>query len=310
MASIRVAGLTTLTFGSLRAPRRSLSAVLAAAAFGLPMFALANEYEERVPAQAGGKLEVVLFTGSVEVEAHTALEVVAEARASGSGVEFALTGDGRDSRFEARDTRWVGLPFTSWPKVRVRLRVPESYSVSVQTNGGSVELVRLGGEVIARTSGGSIEVEQVQGVVDVKTSGGSIRLDKIRGNVAAETSGGSIRVAEVDGRLDVQTSGGSIRVDEAVGPVEARTSGGSISVTFASAPKGNLRTSGGSIEAEFPRASGVNLDARTSGGRVLVESAIKTTGSAERSRIEGEINGGGESLLLRTSGGNIRVRER
>jgi len=301
MASIRVTGLF------------AVATVALGVALALPARAAANEYEERVPAQAGGKLVVKLFTGSVEIEAHAGLEVVAEARATGggsAGVVFALTGDGKDSKFTAEDGRWVGVPFMSWPKVEVRLRVPESYSVDVQTTGGTIELMRLGGAVVANTSGGTIEVEQVQGVVDVRTSGGSIRLDKIRGNVVAKTSGGSIRVAEVDGKLDIETSGGSIRVDEAQGPVEARTSGGSISVTFAKAPKGDLRTSGGSIEAEFPRASGVNLDARTSGGRVLVESSIKTTGSAERSRIEGEINGGGENLLLRTSGGNIRVRER
>jgi hypothetical protein len=283
------------------------------AALALPQPAAANDYEQRVPAQAGGRLTVELFTGAVEIESHSALEVVVEARATGSGgagVEFALTSDGKDSRFEAKDGRWVGVPFMSWPKVEVRLRVPESYSVDVKTTGGRIEVVRLAGEVQAATSGGPIEVEQVQGSVAVSTSGGSIRLDKIRGDVRAGTSGGSIRVSEIEGKLDVETSGGSIRVDGALGPVQAETSGGSISVTFARAPKGDLRTSGGSIEAEFPRSSGVNLDARTSGGRVLVESAIKTTGSAERSRIAGEINGGGDDLLLRTSGGNIRVRER
>jgi len=298
MSSIRVA----------RIPILLLMALLV-----LPRLASASEYDQRVPVRAGGTLKVQLFTGSIEIESHAALEVVAEARASGAGsagVEFELTGDGKDSRFEARDGRWVGVPFLSWPKIQVRLRVPESYSVDVQTTGGKIELMRLGGSVVARTRGGSIEVEQVRGVVDVQTSGGSIRVDKIQGNLSAQTAGGTIKVTEVEGRLDVQTSGGSIRVNDALGPVVAKTSGGSISVTFAKAPQGDLRTSGGSIEAEFPRETGVTLDARTTGGRVLVESAIKTTGSAERSRIEGEINGGGESLRLRTSGGNIRVRER
>ena len=90
--------------------------------------------------QAGGKLVVELFTGSVEIEAHAGLEVVAEARATGSGsggVAFALTGDGKDSKFNAEDGRWVGVPFMSWPKVEVKLRVPESQSVDVQTTGRS-----------------------------------------------------------------------------------------------------------------------------------------------------------------------------
>jgi DUF4097 and DUF4098 domain-containing protein YvlB len=92
--------------------------------------------------------------------------------------------------------------------------------------------------------------------------------------------------------------------------VRAKTSGGSISVRFTGAPEGELETSGGSIEVELPEDAGVDLDARTSGGRVRVEPELKLRSGGDRGRIIGEINGGGARLRLRTSGGNISVEVR
>ncbi len=76
------------------------------------------------------------------------------------------------------------------------------------------------------------------------------------------------------------------------------------------APEGDLETSGGAIEAEFDEKARLNLEAETSGGRVRVEDDIQITGSITSNRVEGRINGGGPSLRLKTSGGNVRVRLR
>ena len=98
-------------------------------------------------------------------------------------------------------------------------------------------------------------------------------------------------------------------IDEVVGPVTARTSGGSITVRFDGDPEGALETSGGSIDVEIPEGAGVDLDARTSGGRVSVQPEITMSGALRSNQIEGSINGGGPKLRLRTSGGNISVEE-
>ena len=49
----------------------------------------------------------------------------------------------------------------------------------------------------------------------------------------------------------------------------------------------------------------VDLDARTSGGKVECE--LPVTGVIRPNRVEGKINGGGPNVLLRTSGGTIKV---
>jgi ferric-dicitrate binding protein FerR (iron transport regulator) len=273
--------------------------------------ASAQTFRNRVAAEPGGTLEVRLSSGSIEIETHDEREVSVDAEArgiSGGSMQFELSGDGRDTRLVGNRSGWLSVFGSGF--VQVRVRVPEEYSVDVRTAGGSIEISDLGGWVQARTSGGSVDVDGALGDVELRTSGGSIRVEDVEGNVTAVTSGGSVRIDEVTGSVEANTSGGPVQVHEVGGPVQARTSGGSISVRFNERAEGQLRTSGGSIEVEFSEDTGVDLKAETSGGRVEVEDELRTLGSIERSRIEGEINGGGPELQLRTSGGNIRVRAR
>lgn len=277
---------------------------------GLPLAAGADLFRESVPASPSGTLYVELDAGSLEVEAHDDESVEVEARATGWGtrsMSFQLTSEEGDARLVGTLS---GFPLFGGVRVRVEVRVPEDYSLDLRTGGGSIEVDGVGGSIRARTSGGRIDLEETGGPVRVHTSGGSISAEDVDGDLRARTSGGRIRASEVNGEVDVETSGGSIQIDQVPGPVEARTSGGSVTVRFSDSPGGHIRTSGGSIEVEFPSQSGINLDARTSGGRVLVDGEILVQGTLDRGHVVGLINGGGDDLELRTSGGNVRVRER
>jgi hypothetical protein len=233
--------------------------------------ARADDFRQTVRVEPGGTLEVDLSSGAIEVETHEGNEVSVEGR-SGGRTRFELTSDGRNARLIGRRQGFWSI--FSPGRVRVEILVPEEYSLDLDTGGGSIEIEGIHGRIVAHTSGGRIEVD------------------------------------EVEGPVELETSGGSIRIDDANGPVEARTSGGSIEVRFSGSPGGLLKTSGGSIDAELPRDSGIYLDAKTSGGRVHVETEITVKGTQERSHITGKINGGGPHLELRTSGGNIRVSQR
>ena len=128
------------------------------------------------------------------------------------------------------------------------------------------------------------------------------------GDLEARTSGGRIEVTHVDGDIDARTSGGRVEIKGARGRANAKTSGGRISASFDGPPSGVLETSGGGIVVWFPLESSVDLDAKTSGGHVRVEHPILMEGSMSSRRVVGAMNGGGELLRLRTSGGSIEVR--
>ena len=273
--------------------------------------AMAKDYEDRIAARPGGRLQVDLASGSVEVESHDDHEVRVDARVGGvaaRSLEFRLTGNGVDVFFSADVGGWAQL--LGGTRLRVRLKVPRHYDLEIRTHGGSIEIEGIRGEVVARTSGGSVEVDAIEGNVDLRSSGGSIEAKEIHGNLVARTSGGRIRGSEISGDVEARTSGGPIKITDVGGEVDLHTSGGGISVRFTDEPAGQLETSGGGSEVQFPEDAGVDLDARTRGGRVEIEHGITVRGELDPSRVVGTINGGGQTLRLRTSGGSIRVRAR
>ena len=270
----------------------------------------ADDVEETIPVRPGGTLGIDLDRGVVRVSSHDANEVRIEAHASGFSSWFGgfdLTRDGNDVHLQG-EFRHAFL-FVPWgPRVTVNAWVPREYSVVVHTRGGSIDVHDITGRTIAKTSGGSIDLQHANGPASLETSGGPIRAEAVKGSIIAKTAGGGITLEDVDGNVEVETSGGPVTVKEVTGRIEAKTSGGGIDVSFIGAPSGDLHTSGGGIAVAFPSHVGVDLDAETSGGRVVVEQEIALSGTADKRHVVGKINGGGAPLRLHTSGGSIRVR--
>jgi hypothetical protein len=181
----------------------------------------------------------------------------------------------------------------------------------VKTSGGSIDLGRIEGQVNADTSGGDVSLEGSSGTADLHTSGGGIRIGETSGSVTAKTSGGSIEIRRVAGDLLARTSGGGISIGEATGVVDASTSGGSIKAQLAQQPRGDSRlsTSGGGITVVLAPSVSVDVDAHTSGGDVDTDVPVTMLGRQDESSLQGKINGGGPKLVLRSSGGNIRLRK-
>src|SRR5271154_5883039 len=206
------------------------------------------------------------------------------------------------------------------------------------TGGGHITIGSVSGNATLHTGGGHIRVASVQGTAHFDTGGGNITLEHSGAELTAETGGGEIEVGEAAGLVRARTSGGGIRVVRTFGPTDLETSGGSIYLTqvdsavkastsdggitawFVSPVKGSgtcdLQSSSGDIVVHLPRELAVTIDAQVQQGgdhRVIVDPAfpLKVTyddssKGARSVRAEGELNGGGELLRLRTVAGNIR----
>ena len=213
--------------------------------------------------------------------------------------------------------------------VQWNIRVPDRYNVDVETSGGSIEIDEIAGTVDARTSGGSIRTGRLGGKskldtsggsitvdgataeLDAHTSGGSIDIGDIAGTVQAKTSGGSISLGRVSGEVYARTSGGDIRIEDAAGRVDASTSGGTVRAQISRQPAGDskLSTSGGAVVVTLAPSVAVDLDAHASGGGVSSDVPITVQGKQDDDSLVGKINGGGPKLVLRSSGGGVRVKK-
>lgn len=241
-------------------------------------------------------------------------------------IEFSQRGDSVTVTLEHRR----GWSFSNWfsKSLVVEIDLPTRFDVDLRSSGGSVTVRDLIGNTRAQTSGGSLRFEDVDGPIYGRTSGGSIYLEGTTGDADVVTSGGSIRIGKVDGAINARTSGGSISIEQAGGPVFAKTSGGSINVgevqgaieastsggkisaKIVAQPNADskLTTSGGSVTVYLEPSIAVALDARTSGGRVHNDLPIALQGSTSKTKMVGNLNGGGPKLTLRSSGGSVNVR--
>jgi len=283
----------------------------------------------------GGTLRLDAGVGSITIVSGgngVAFEVIRTARGSHDEeqlrehqIKFSQEGNDVvvESDFDHSWDRW----FREYD-VRWNIRVPAHYNIDVKTSGGSIDLADLGGKVDAHTSGGWIKTGRIAGPANLKTSGGSITVNGARGDVVAHTSGGSITIGETAGPVEAKTSGGSItisrtegdvlahtsggniRIEDASGAVSASTSGGSINARLSRQPRGDSRlsTSGGVVSVQLAGNIGVELDAHASGGGVQSDVPVTVLGKQDDDSIRGSINGGGPKLVLRSSGGGIRVK--
>ena len=202
--------------------------------------------------------------------------------------------------------------FSGWfgnHDTRIAIQVPTRTDVRLDTSGGSIRTSHVTGVVGVHTSGGSLEIDAIEGNVDGSTSGGGIVMTDIRGSLRATTSGGGITIDGVAGDLRASTSGGGVDVRGAGGRVDASSSGGGVTVRFApgNSRGGELSSSGGSVRTELDPGAKVSIDATASGGGVNTDLPITIQGKIERGSLRGDMNGGGPTLRLRSSGGGVRI---
>jgi len=217
--------------------------------------------------------------------------------------------------------------FNDWKKslsISFKAYVPKNASTSLKTSGGSLSLSGLTGvaegntsggsirlsnmnnSVNMKTSGGSISAENSSGNINLTTSGGSINLSDLKGAINAVTSGGSIKADGVNGELLAKTSGGSIRVDRMEGSVDLATSAGSTSVNMLSVDKYvKIAVSAGQVNLHLPKNKGMDLDLRAS--KVNLPSVSNFSGSQEKEKVTGKLNGGGVPVEVAVSSGNLNI---
>jgi DUF4097 and DUF4098 domain-containing protein YvlB len=310
---------------------------LGAALLGLTFFAspaavsAETRIERRLEMSAGGTFRLDTDAGSVRIVggASDAAEIVLTSRRDDVEENYTLSFESSGGDATVRVER-KGSVLRHWfrsESMHFEIRLPRQADVDVDTAGGAIELEQIDGEVELKTSGGAIEAEQVVGLLIADTSGGAIRVSRVDGEVRADTSGGGITVTEVTGPVvadtsgggiamsdiggDIvaDTSGGSIAIDGAGGSVEAETSGGPVTVSFApgNAAGGSLSSSGGRVTAAVDPSVGLDIDASTSGGSVVSDLPLTIRGAVSKSELRGQLNGGGATLRLRSSGGGIRL---
>lgn len=212
-----------------------------------------------------------------------------------------------------------------------------SGDLGLHTGGGSIQVRHANGKIVAETGGGSVEIQSgSQGAV-IETGGGSIEVRQCSGKVKVSTGGGSIDLSDIGGSADIETGGGGIKLSSAKGYVHAETGGGGIELL--GVPSAHAETGAGPITVKIVNtgAERHDSDLETGAGDITVYIASDVAinvrasvdmGNGHRIRsdfsdihinsegdkwgpktltAEGKLNGGGPTLKVHTSTGDICI---
>lgn len=307
-------------------------------------FALSEEnLHQDLDVKAGGNLVVDVAFGTIEVtgatndkvtiEAYRKIETGNEAKEKEylAEVPIVVTNDSNTVSVRARRTEKDSWSWNCSGNMnmdaRYTIRVPKNFNLDlksggggisanevtgttkISTGGGKLKLAQLRGPLDAKTSGGSIRLNDCQGALNISTSGGEIKAETGSGSLDARTSGGSIVVRNFSGDTSVKTSGGQLTLENVKGKLSGKTSGGSVTAALVSPLPGDvdLSSSAGSISLSVPSDVAMNIEASASVGAVSTDLPFVTT-RAERDQLRGALNGGGKSVILRSSAGSISIR--
>jgi len=210
--------------------------------------------------------------------------------------------------------------------------------LGLHTGGGSIEVRQANGKLIAETGGGSVDIQScAQGAV-IETGGSSITVRHCNGMVKASTGGGSVELNDIGGGAEIETGGGSIRLNSAKGHVHAETGGGGIELY--GVPSASAETGAGGITVKLVNTGSDRRDSdlETGAGDITVylasDVAINVRASVDMGNghhitsefpdihisseggdwgtktltADGKLNGGGPTLKVRTSSGDISIK--
>ena len=252
--------------------------LFAGVAASLSAETLREEFSERYSIASGGSFSVQNVSGNLEIVSWNEDEVLVEASKVVKTV-------GRDRAEEAMAALKIEVD-ESRNEIVVRTTLPRNSS-------GLMDWI------FVRNVGAKVSYR-------IKVPGGIA--------VSALTVNGNVRIEAIDGQINAKTTNGQIRISEAGSGVSASTTNGSIRAEFrdlASFENTSFRATNGGITVYLPADLPCSVRASTVNGAVSTDFPITIEGSSGRSkkRLEGDINGGGGELSLRTVNGSIAVRK-
>lgn len=147
-----------------------------------------------------------------------------------------------------------------------------------------------------------------QAVIAASNVNGDLKLAGTQGQANLTNVNGAIAVNAVQGDLTLQTVNGEIALARTNGGVQANTVNGGIKADLNGVPDDlHFETVNGGVEIRLPASSRLTLDASMAHG--VVQSDFQVVGNSPKKSnvLKGDVNGGGNRVIIRSVNGVIEV---
>ena len=199
-------------------------------------------------------------------------------------------------------------------------------------DGGTVEVVatrsaRAGSDEDARNALKRIEIVETiaPNRVELDSSGGGIgfeinvskkvdyvvRLPKWA-NVTLQTTNGEIVATGIAGAFHAETTNGPIKATAIEGAVRMETTNGDVTLEIDKVADGGVTcdTTNGSVDLTLPSTAKAAFDVQTNNGGIDPSGLDLTIADQSRRSLRATVGGGGPTIKLETTNGEIRLRGR
>jgi putative adhesin len=260
----------------------------------------------------------------------------AEARALGKRTALKTSTAGGilsiDVDYPSEERQRAAMTLTVPRTLRVRVAAASNIEatgiagIELDNTRGDATLTNITGAVRGTHTGGELVLETVKHVdltarrsdITIKNVAGDLRLDLTGGQLVARNIAGSVKLdanrvsLELDavgGALTADVTRGSLEVTRLTGQARVEARGTELRLELEKAAAITATTTDENISIRLPAQAGVTLDASVDDGEIRVpESAPRPTTAGQTSIARGPINGGGPTLALRTTHGDIVIR--
>jgi DUF4097 and DUF4098 domain-containing protein YvlB len=257
-----------------------------------------EDYSKSFPVAGRADVRVESNDGSVDVITADVKQV--EFRVEYKGYEL-----GKDLRIESRQDgdrveliarvsdHWGFSGLFRSRRLHIEVRMPRQADLRVETGDGSVKTGAL------------------EGKIDIHTGDGSIGVDGLKGDIRLRTGDGSIEARDLDGKVEARSGDGHITMDGRFDGLQVKTSDGHVEARIRPGSKmaapWSLETGDGGIGLRVPDGFQADLDASSGDGRITLDIPLTVAGRVSRSKVHGQLNGGGPALVLHSGDGSIRI---
>ena len=261
--------------------------------------------------RSGGTLYLELDYGNIQVEAGSRnrvdIEMIRKVRVNNEREareildemhEYSFDNNRDDviieSTFKGRDSGKWNRSGKNKFQISLKVIVPERYNVDFVTGAGNVGIEDIEGEVNGKTGAGNVDISDMDGSIDIVSGAGNIDIEGVSEFV------------------EVNTGAGNIDLEDVAGYVRAKTGAGNVTARITEQPDrdSRLESGAGNVTVYLARDVGVYVDAVASMGSASCDCPLRVEGKWMKKSFEGEINGGGPDLFMRTGVGNVTLRKR
>lgn len=221
--------------------------------------------------------------------------------------------------------RPLGTVIGRAPYADLRLALPAEVSAEAHVVSGDIAVEAVRGDLTLVTVSGNVTVEDTRGAIAVSTTSGDLEVRDHAGALSAESVSGDVRLEGDLASPEVRTVSGDARLDGASGSVVMSTISGDLSVAGASLTGLSVESTSGDVEARVDLARGatgsisnisgdvdlripddarLGLDVTTASGELTTD--IDGLEAGRRS-LHGDLGGGGASLSVSTTSGDVEV---